>query len=111
MIEHRCKSGLRIKVDTNIQAVADKCFQVYEEYHHLYWACPFCGTDIDAVMDERSDGIYEDTYGCENDNCRTMITFISPMEYGEYHNTPTHKITVLVEFLHGNSPVDWEDLT
>lgn len=90
------KNGVRLQTDIQRQDIVDRLVAFYDRPGSPEWACPWCEGDIDAVCDERDGELYEDTYGCEGD-CNLLITFITPVKYGEYWKVPKSEWTVMVE--------------
>lgn len=101
--------GLTLKTDIDRQDVLDAIVTYYNEnrYREALWDCPLCFGDLDAVQDERTDGMYEDCYACVGD-CNILITHITPDDGREYHEIDNSEWTILAEYGLGGIVAPWD---
>lgn len=78
-------------------------YRLAKGHMHEVWAtleCPVCGDEMSEVgddheFDDNEREWFVDTYACAY--CDLMVTYVSPHEYGEYHDVPDSERRYLIE--------------
>jgi len=108
--KHETERGIKVNVFTKSERAASEAFKHYDGVTSLEMNCPYCKADLwgEHVCYEHDLDSFEDTYSC--DVCDVMVTLITPISAGEYHNVLLSQCEYLIEFQNfSGTPSSWED--
>lgn len=104
-----CINGMHIDIDAKKVEVALTGFAHYEELDGVDMHCPYCKRDLwgENSSYEHTDDEFEDTYAC--DECNLLVTLITPLKLGEYHNMSASDCKYQIQFMASNEPSWWDE--
>jgi hypothetical protein len=106
---HTTSKGVIVNVWTASERAAKVAHDHYDTIDRIDMCCPYCKADLwgNNLDGERDGDKFNDTYTC--DDCDVLVTLITPIAAGEYHNVLLAECEYLIEFSYGNTPSTWDE--